>query len=642
MTKKRVVIEWITQTLRNLARPWVLPEQYELPRVVSEAGNATITSNTPIRCGANHFDNALNRHNSGPTQDNSLTNETQERLQRTNRALKMLSTANEALIRATDETTLLQQICRVAVEVGGYRLAWVGFLEHDPQKTVHPVAEAGHEEGYLKKLRVTWDDTPHGRGPVGTAIRTGKTVVVRNILTDPAFAPWRKDAQKRGYASVIGLPLYANDQVFGAFTLYAEMGDAFDGDEVSLLEELAGDLAFGINTLRLQAERKLSEQALRESERRLATLISNLPGMAYRCRNERGWTMEFISEGCYELTGYRSVDLQENRACSYADLIHPEDRGYVWQEVQTAIQENRAFEIIYRIHHAAGSVRWVWERGRQVPSFRNHNATLEGFITDITALKDAEDALRAEKERAQTYLNTASVLMVVLDAEQRVTLINQKGSEVLGYPSEEIVGHNWFDTFVPPHDRERIRAAFSQLLTGDIIPVQYCENGVLTRNGQERLVAWHNAVLRDSSGRIIGALCSGEDITERRQAEAATQAAQEQLLRAEMEKKQFTQEIIRVMTHGKLRLVDQDAIPTEGTPALDIHLEDAASYRSLRKQLETAAGAAGMSEDAAAGFVLAVCEAATNAIKHAVRGRFTLHITEDRLIARVSEAGKGI
>jgi signal transduction histidine kinase len=149
------------------------------------------------------------------------------------------------------------------VEVGGYRLTWVGFAEQDEEKTVHPVAQVGFEEGYLETVNITWDDTELGRGPTGTAIRTGKPCIAKNILTDPNYAPWRAEAAKRGYASSIALPLIANGRTFGALNIYAVEPDAFDAEEVKLLTELVDDLAYGIAALRTRAERKKMEENLR-------------------------------------------------------------------------------------------------------------------------------------------------------------------------------------------------------------------------------------------------------------------------------------------------------------------------------------------------------------------------------------------
>ncbi|MBY0579960.1 MAG: PAS domain S-box protein [Burkholderiales bacterium] len=191
-------------------------------------------------------------------------------LKRSNRALMALSACNAALIHADNETSLLGDMCRVIVEQGGYRFAWIGFVEHDEAKSVRPVAHAGFEEGYLESARITWSDTERGRGPTGRAVRSGIPQAARDIGTDPLFAPWRMEALKRGYASSLVLPLKAeNGTVFGALSIYSAEADAFDEDELRLLEELADDLAFGILTLRTRFERNQAVKGERDQAVRL-------------------------------------------------------------------------------------------------------------------------------------------------------------------------------------------------------------------------------------------------------------------------------------------------------------------------------------------------------------------------------------
>lgn len=213
----------------------------------------------------------------GISRDITERKHAQEELERVNRALKVLSESNQALIRHSEETDLLKDVCRIIVEVGGYRFAWVGFAEEDQQKSVRPVAKAGHEEEYLNTVKVTWADSELGRGPVGRAIRTREVSIVRDVQTDSSFAPWRCEAAKRGYASVIALPITIGQQVLGALTICAAESEAFDGEEVHLLKELSSDLSFGISSLRLRAEHAIVDAALREERALLRTLIDNLP-----------------------------------------------------------------------------------------------------------------------------------------------------------------------------------------------------------------------------------------------------------------------------------------------------------------------------------------------------------------------------
>ncbi|MEN6542237.1 PAS domain S-box protein [Parvibaculum sp.] len=181
----------------------------------------------------------------------------QQRAEYTSRALRTLSRANEALIRATTEQELVQRMCQVITEVGGYRLAWIGHAENDAGKSVRVVTWAGVNDGYLEQSHVSWADTERGRGPTGTAIRTGTTQINQNFANNPLLAPWREAALKRRLNSSISLPLkVAPDGAYGALTIYAPEPDAFDTEEVSLLEELANDLSYGLGAIRDRHERE--------------------------------------------------------------------------------------------------------------------------------------------------------------------------------------------------------------------------------------------------------------------------------------------------------------------------------------------------------------------------------------------------
>jgi PAS domain S-box-containing protein len=193
-------------------------------------------------------------------------------LRQASRALKAITECHQALIRATDEMGLLHEVCRIIVEVGGYRMAWAGYAESDARKSVRPVAHTGFDEGYVEKVNITWADEERGRGPVGAAIRSGKPAVVRDTLTDRNFDPWRAEAQKRNFRSVLGLPLIS----FGALCIYATEPNAFDDEEINLLLGLANDLAYGIMALRGRAEQRRAEAALKESEQELRRLTSQL------------------------------------------------------------------------------------------------------------------------------------------------------------------------------------------------------------------------------------------------------------------------------------------------------------------------------------------------------------------------------
>ncbi|ARU31275.1 hypothetical protein CAP31_05985 [Sulfuriferula sp. AH1] len=181
---------------------------------------------------------------------------------RLNRALRLLSDCNMALVHAEEEHKLLADICQLIVQTGGYMMVWVGYAEQDEAKTVRPVAQFGYEHGYLEQMNVTWADAERGRGPTGTAIRTGATEVNQDYLSNPRMLPWRDAAIQRGYHSSIALPMPGKKHILGALAIYSQDTDAFSPEEVKLLEELASDLAFGIETLRMRAEGEAAEEKL--------------------------------------------------------------------------------------------------------------------------------------------------------------------------------------------------------------------------------------------------------------------------------------------------------------------------------------------------------------------------------------------
>jgi PAS domain S-box-containing protein len=196
-------------------------------------------------------------------------------LLRLNRTLRTLSRGNEVLVRTTSEPELLSAMCQVIVEVGGYRMAWVGMAEQDAAKSITPVAWAGEAGDYLKKAQISWADGPRGGGPTGRAIRSGEPTCSLDIRADPGMAPWREEARKRGFASSIALPLKDRSGVFAALTLYSAEVNAFDPEELKLLRELANNLAFGIRSLREHAAHEALNQRWQTSLEATVGAIAN-------------------------------------------------------------------------------------------------------------------------------------------------------------------------------------------------------------------------------------------------------------------------------------------------------------------------------------------------------------------------------
>jgi PAS domain S-box-containing protein len=233
----------------------------------------------------------------------------EEALRRSNRELRAMSNCNQILLRASDEQSLLDEICRIVCEEAGYRMAWVAYAEHDAAKSVRPVAWTGAEEGYLANLGITWADTERGCSPAGTAIRSGKTCCIQDFATDPRLEPWRESALQRGFLSGIALPLKDEQaNAFGSLSIYSAQPNAFTSEEIRLLEELAADLAFGIVTLRSRAARKRAEESLRESETRFRTFVDHAADAFFVLDIEQGTIIDVNRSACESL-GYTWQEL---------------------------------------------------------------------------------------------------------------------------------------------------------------------------------------------------------------------------------------------------------------------------------------------------------------------------------------------
>jgi len=200
---------------------------------------------------------------------------TEVAIQHANRALATLSGVNRTLVHATNEEELLQSICQVIVEQRGYRLAWVGYAQHDADKSIKIMAHASiDDQGLPDTMKPTWSEHGDDMGPSGRAICTGTTQVCQDIPSDAHYSPWRNAAIQRGYMASIALPLRDMDEtVFGTLTVYAGEVDAFTPAEIDLLEEMAGDLAFGVRTLHIRLERDLAQYKVRQQ---LTQLQDNL------------------------------------------------------------------------------------------------------------------------------------------------------------------------------------------------------------------------------------------------------------------------------------------------------------------------------------------------------------------------------
>ncbi|WP_291316905.1 PAS domain S-box protein [Desulfuromonas sp.] len=285
--------------------------------------------------------------------------------------------------------------------------------------------------------------------------------------------------------------------------------------------DTAGRLDYYVALVQNISRRKQAEEAVSESERRRAILMANLPGMVYRCRNDRDWTMEFVSEGCRALTGYAPEDLLESTGRSYNDLIHPDDREWLWQYVQSSVKEEQPFELEYRIRTAGEEERWVWERGRGVFGQGGELLALEGFITDVTERKEAKEALQQSEERLSLALQVSNEGVWDWSLATDEVYFSPRYFTMLGYaPAEFPPSFKTFARLLHPDDREGTVARARVLVEkGENFHMEF---RMVARDGRSvHVLSRGEAVAFDAAGRPTRLVGTHMDITERKEAEEA-------------------------------------------------------------------------------------------------------------------------
>ena len=294
-------------------------------------------------------------------------------------------------------------------------------------------------------------------------------------------------------------------------------GEVFPIDISGRLQVINGETVLLV-VVRDISERQRAEKMLRESEERFSSAFEYASiGMAIVALDGH-WLR--VNWALSELVGFSEEELLQK---TFQDITHPEDLESDLQHVhQLLAGEIHSYQMEKRYIHKLGHVIWVLLSVSLVQDHEGKPLYFISQIQDITERKQAEESLRAERKKAEKYLEIAGVMMLALDREGTVTLINQKGCEILGYSADEILGKNWNETFLPEAIRGEMQDVFQKLITDDIQSLAYYENAVLTKSGEERLIAWHNTMLRDEQGRIISSLSSGEDITERKRNESET------------------------------------------------------------------------------------------------------------------------
>lgn len=342
------------------------------------------------------------------------------------------------------------------------------------------------------------------------AHRRGESIWVPDVLSMPP-GPWADELKQYNVKSILSVPVMSSGECTGYVSFnWTRQRHVVLGEAQCLLTYFAHMLA----SIR---QRKQVEDALRENQARLDLALRSADMGAWQVEFETG-QHRFDSQTC-QLLGLDPRTFAGSAEEFYA-AVHPDDREFIKAQLNYAVDRRTLYEVEFRTVWPDGSIHYVNARGMTAFDDGGKRRKLNGTLWDITDRKKIEDAVRHERDRAQQYLDTAETMIVVLNTEGRITVVNKKGCRVLGRCEEELVGQNWFTTCLPqPDGCERVYPVFQKIMTGDIEALEYFEYPIITRRGELRQIAWHNALMRNDQGRIEGVLSSGDDITERKRAE---------------------------------------------------------------------------------------------------------------------------
>jgi PAS domain S-box-containing protein len=376
------------------------------------------------------------RRMQGVLSDISERKATESQLLRLNRLYAASSQINQAIALASTHDDLLQKVCKVLVEQGGFKMAWIGW--NDPEtKMLVPVAESGDDNGYLRSVKVYTDDRPEGRGPSGTAFRENRLYICEDILNDPAMLPWRAEAQRRGFRASAAFPIKLKGEVCGTLTVHAPQVGFFQDKETALLAEAAGDISFALDNFARNEELQAAEAIARREMRFSDSMIESMPGVVY-LYNDQGrflrWNRNFEV-----VSGYSRAEIA---AMHPLDFFAGEDKQLLGDRISEVFDRGDS-SVEATFLSKDGSTTPYFFTGRRV-TFEGMPC-LVGVGIDLSERKRAELALRELNESLERkVLDRTSELQAALvraeSADQIKSAFLANMSHELRTPLNSIIG----------------------------------------------------------------------------------------------------------------------------------------------------------------------------------------------------------
>ena len=440
-------------------------------------------------------------------------------LQLSNRNLKMLSTCSQVIAYAVSEQELIDEICRVIVETGGYMMSWIGYAEFDEQKTVRPAAWVGLSDDYLETLKISWADDEFGKGPTGTAIRTRKPFVIRDFEKSDNYKPWIQSARAMGYTSSASLPLLLENKAIGSINIYSDTTGSFDEAEVEMLMGMSTDLAYGINALRTRNEMILSED-------RFSSAFHSNPAAVTIIRLSDS-TFVDVNESFCQLLGY-TREMLVGKTNSQLQ-IYPDPRQ-LDQYLHENPQPNSVRNLELRLIRNDGQEIFVISSA-EVIVFNGQEHALSTLI-DITESKKAAKALQESEARYRLISeNSADVIWTMDAVSLKFNFVSPSVEKMLGYSIQQMKEIE-LGQLIDAASMEKVLLAVSVLQQGSQ-PAgndrsQIAEIDLISSQGvlvPVEIIASY-AAAEDGQAQLIGI---ARDITERKKANELLEKSQASL-----------------------------------------------------------------------------------------------------------------
>ncbi|GEM_PF-505717 len=446
----------------------------------------------------------------------------EQKLARANHALRVISAGNRAMLRCTTKQELMEDMCRSLVEAGGYLFAWVGYAEHDPDKRVQAVASWNAPEGFLDGLNLSWDEMEPDPHPTGTAIRRGIPIAENNLLTGLNNAPLWELAHRYGFASMLTMPLWTDDVAIGALNIYATEPDAFDESVVELLSESAADLAFGIATLRDEAEQNRTQVALKTAEERFRAVAQASLDALFILKSIRGEHNEILDFEFIDL----NPSAEQMLSMARGDVIGQKLCGLIpasrtvgfFDRYVAVVNTGTPLDEEFSIDMPGIKAKWIRQ---QVVRVGNGVAISS---RDITQWKQLSAEIKQQDRLRKQILNSSGEGIFGLDAEGYTTFVNPAAMAMLQWTEEELIGkpmhalhhHTRADGTPYPGNECPIHAAYRD---GNVHRVD--DEVFWRKDGTSYPVEYVSTPVLDDQGILRGAVVSFNDISKRKAHERA-------------------------------------------------------------------------------------------------------------------------